>query len=69
MNQFNVVVIDYSGDSFTVLPIDQLGTQYVAVGRVEPNITDNIIIAVAYQDDTMVAAAVLFNSYIASGCI
>lgn len=43
-----------SGDSFTILPTVMLGTQYVAVGPIVAIEYPNVIMAVAYQDNTTV---------------
>jgi hypothetical protein len=47
--------VNFSGDSFTILPIDALDMQYYAVGIVDYIGYPNIIMAVAYQDNTTVS--------------
>ncbi len=54
---FSIILIElFSADSFTIIPTANLGTHYVAVGTLF-NLTShgpNAIMAIAYQDNTMV---------------
>jgi len=50
-----------SADSFTILPNVHLGTRYVAVGTTFSLLYPNVIMAVAYENNTTVTSIGLFN--------
>ncbi len=52
----------FSADTFTLLPIDQLGMSYVAVGTIERIDLPNVIMAVAYHDATEVLLIIISTS-------
>lgn len=51
----------FSADSFTLLPVEQMGTAYVAVGTLYAIGYANAIMAVAYQDNTIVIERFIYR--------
>ena len=54
--RYTIVMLmhNFSADSFTILPTANLGIEYVAVGARYITHFPNVLMAVAYQDNTTV---------------